>query len=37
MLNSTFNAQLFDETLVQPDFVVFDCFDVVMSVFHSLF
>jgi len=32
-----FNAQLpvFDETLVQPDFVVVNCSDVVMSVFHS--
>jgi len=33
----TFNAQLpvFDETLAQPDFVVVNCSDVVMSVFHS--
>jgi len=33
----TFNAQLlvFDETLVQPDFAVANCSDVVMSVFHS--
>jgi len=33
----TFNAQLpvFKETLVQPDFVVVNCFDVVMNVFHS--
>ena len=33
----TFNAQLpvFKETLVQPDFVVVNCSDVVMSVFHS--
>jgi len=33
----TFNAQLpvFDETLAQPDFVVANCSDVVMSVFHS--
>jgi len=33
----TFNAQLpaFDETLMQPDFLVVNCFDVVMSVFHS--
>jgi len=32
----TFSAQLpvFDETLVQPDFVVVNCVDVVMSVFH---
>jgi len=32
-----FNAQLpvFDETLAQPDFVVVNCSDVVMSVFHS--
>jgi len=35
----TFNAQLlvFDETLAQSDFAVVNCFDVVMSVFHSLF
>jgi len=34
----TFNAQLlvFDETLAQPDFVVLNCSDEVMSVFHSL-
>jgi len=33
----TFNAHLpvFDETLVQPDFVVVNCSDVVMNVFHS--
>ena len=33
----TFHAQLpvFKETLVQPDFVVVNCSDVVMSVFHS--
>jgi len=33
----TFNAQLpvFKETLVQLDFVVVNCSDVVMSVFHS--
>ena len=33
----TFNAQLpvFKETLVQPDFVVVNCSEVVMSVFHS--
>jgi len=33
----TFNAQLpvFDETLAQPHFVVVNCSDVVMSVFHS--
>jgi len=33
----TFNVQLlvFDETLAQPDFVVVNCSDVVMSVFHS--
>jgi len=33
----TFNAQLlvFDETSVHPDFVVVDCSDVVLSVFHS--
>jgi len=33
----TFNAQLpvFKETLVQSDFVVVNCSDVVMSVFHS--
>ena len=33
----TFIAQLpvFKETLVQPDFVVVNCSDVVMSVFHS--
>ena len=33
----TFNAQLpvFKETLVQPDCVVVNCFDVVMSVFLS--
>jgi len=33
----TFNAQLpvFKETLVQPDFAVVNCSDVVMSVFHS--
>jgi len=33
----TFNAQLpvFDETLAQPDFVVVNCSDVVMSLFHS--
>jgi len=33
----TFNAQLpvFKETLVQPHFVVVNCSDVVMSVFHS--
>ena len=33
----TFNAQLlvFDETLVQPDFAVVNCSDVVVSVFHS--
>ena len=33
----TFNAQLpvFKETLVQPDFVVATCSDVVMGVFHS--
>ena len=33
----TFNAQLpvFKETLVQPDFVVVNFSDVVMSVFHS--
>jgi len=33
----TFNAQLpvFKETLVQPDFVVVNCSDVVMSVLHS--
>ena len=32
-----FNAQLpvFDETFEQPDFVVVNCSDVVMSVFHS--
>ena len=32
-----FNVQLpvFKETLVQPDFVVVNCSDVVMSVFHS--
>jgi len=32
-----FNAQLpvFKETLVQPHFVVENCSDVVMSVFHS--
>jgi len=32
-----FNAQLpvFDETLAQPYFVVVNCSDVVMSVFHS--
>jgi len=35
----TFNAQLpvFDETFAQPDFVVVNCSDVVMSVFHPLF
>ena len=34
----TFSAQLpvFKETLVQPDFVVVNCSDVEMSVFHSL-
>ena len=33
----TFNAQLpvFDEALAQHDFVVVNCSDVVMSVFHS--
>ena len=33
----TFNSQLlvFKETLVQPDFVVVNCSDVVMSVLHS--
>ena len=33
----TFNAQLlvFDETLAQSDFAVVNCFDVVVSVFHS--
>ena len=33
----TFNAQLpvFKETVVQPDFVVVNCSNVVMSVFHS--
>jgi len=33
----TFNAQLpvFDETLVQPDFVVVNWSDVVMNVFYS--
>jgi len=33
----TSNPQLlvFDESLAQPDFAVVNCFDVVMSVFHS--
>jgi len=33
----TLNAQLpvFKETLVQPDFAIVNCSDVVMSVFHS--
>ena len=33
----TSNPQLlvFDKTLAQPDFAVVNCFDVVMSVFHS--
>ena len=33
----TFTAQLllFDETLAQPDFIVVNCSDVEMSVFHS--